>query len=742
MSEKQRGNVSVSCLLASVLLAGWTASSSGGGESPRFRPVAASALMGSPDPLPLETEIAFPRLQFERPLEFTYAHDGTDRVFVVEQHGVIHVFANQADVARTDVFLDIQQVVSREGNEEGLLGLAFHPRYRENGEFFVYYSTRPRASVLSRFRVSPENPNRADRESEEELLRIPQPYSNHNGGSIKFGPDGFLYIGMGDGGSAHDPQGNGQSLETLLGKVLRIDVDRRSDGKRYAIPPDNPFVGQGPRVREEIWALGVRNIWRLGFDRETGDLWAGDVGQNRYEEIDLIVRGGNYGWKMREGKHPFEPQAARAGGPLIEPLVDYYHSEGRSVTGGLVYRGSRLPEYRGAYFYGDFVSGTVWVCRLDGANVIENRQVARTGLAISAFGEDQAGELYFTAFDGHLHRFRLREIDLEATRRAFPQRLSDTGLFADVAAHRPIAGAIPYDVNVPLWSDHAGKDRFFVLPRAAAVQFDERDAWEFPVGTVFVKTFALDLNRQHPGPSRRLETRLLVHAPEGWAGSTYLWNEAQTDATLLDGALTKTYAVQTADGVVQQEWYFPSRADCLTCHTPATKFVLGLNTRQMNRDLDYGAGPANQIEHLGGLGVFTRPLPAAERWEAYPRWGDRQAAAERLARAYLDVHCAMCHGPGGLRGQNPDLSFHTPLAKTGLLGRAPGQGRVGPEGSMLLTPGDAERSELYARMSLRGARQMPPLATSVIDGDALAVLHRWIKKKGTGVVSLDAASIR
>ena len=178
--------------------------------------------------------------------------------------------------------------------------------------------------------------------------------------------------------------------------------------------------------------------------------------------------------------------------------------------------------------------------------------------------------------------------------------------------------------------------------------------------------------------------------------------------------------------MVQQDWYFPSREDCLTCHTPATNFALGLNTRQMNRDLDYGAGPANQLEHLGRWGIFQQPLPPAERWEAYPRWGDPQAPAASLARAYLDVHCAMCHGPGGLRGQNPDLSYHAPLAKTGLLQRPPGQGRVGPEGSMLLAPGDAERSELYARMSHRGTRQMPPLATSVIDDDALAVLRRWI----------------
>jgi glucose/arabinose dehydrogenase len=355
----------------------------------------------------LEAERVFPKLRFERPLEFTYAPDGSQRVFVVEQHGVIHVFENRNDVEKTTVFLDIHEVVSREGNEEGLLGLAFHPKYPDNGEFFVYYSTKPRASVISRFRVSKDDPARAVRESEEELMRIEQPYSNHNGGSMKFGPDGYLYIGLGDGGAGGDPHGHGQNLGTLLGSMLRIDVDHKDPGKAYAIPNDNPFVRR-PGARGEIWAYGLRNVWRLSFDRKTGDLWVGDVGQDRYEEVDRIVRGGNYGWKLREGLHPFDPQARQTGSKLIDPLAEYGRSEGASVTGGVVYRGARLPEYEGAYFYGDFVSGNVWILRFDGRKVTENRKVASTGLPISAFGEDAQGELYFTAFDGHLYQFRQR----------------------------------------------------------------------------------------------------------------------------------------------------------------------------------------------------------------------------------------------------------------------------------------------------------------------------------------------
>lgn len=696
-----------------------------------FRAVDTSRLMGSPDPMPLEAERVFPNLSFNRPLEFTYAPDGSNRVFVVEQEGKIHVFANDPGVKETKIFLDITEVVSRDGNEEGLLGLAFHPDYRENGEFFVYYSTRPRASIVSRFRVSPDDPEWADRGSEERLLRIEQPFGNHNGGSIRFGPDGYLYIGLGDGGSAHDPLGHGQNLETLLGSILRIDVDRRDEGKKYAVPEDNPFVLMGDRARGEIWAYGLRNVWRLAFDRATGDLWAGDVGQNRYEEVDLIKRGGNYGWNIREGFHPFHPDDRKNPGPLIDPLAEYYHSEGLSITGGLVYRGERLPEYVGAYFYADYVSGQVWILRQEDGTVTENRKVARTGLPITAFGEDAQGEMVFTAFDGHLYRFRKRDIDVDAVRRAFPKKLSETGMFQSVRDLHPAAGLIPYEVNVPLWSDGASKQRFIALPAKRKVGFHERAAWEFPVGTVLVKTFFLELDRRRPTELRRLETRLFVHAPNGWHGYTYVWNEDRTEAELLEGALTRTYQIRTADGVTEQSWYFPSGADCMACHTKSAGFVLGPNTRQFNRTHDYGGFQANQIETLDHVGVFSGRLPKpVTELEAYPEWNASSKPLDASVRAYLDVNCANCHNPAGIAGSRPDLRWHAPLKQMGLIGMPAGQGRLGPSDSLLVTPGDPKRSELLLRMSTRGSRQMPPLATNMVDRTAVELIERWIAQWG------------
>ncbi|MGB9688508.1 PQQ-dependent sugar dehydrogenase [Thermogutta sp.] len=579
-----------------------------------------------------------------------------------------------------------------------------------------------------------------------------------------------------DGGTANDPFGAGQDLKTLLGKILRIDVDHRDPGLAYAIPKDNPFAGRNDGSRGEIWAYGLRNVWRLAFDRVTGDLFAGDVGQNRYEEVDLIVRGGNYGWKIREGFHPFDPTAPQTGDVLIDPLVEYFRHEGMSVTGGRVYRGQRIPEFYGAYFYGDYVTGNVWILRLDeNKQVIENRKVARTGLNISSFGEDAAGELYFTAFDGYVYRFRKRSGNLSAIAAAFPRKLSETGLFADAADLVPSEGLLPYDVNVPLWSDGAMKQRFLALPRGQSVTFSEKGQWQFPEGTVLVKTFFLPASAMAAGQSprtvsaaelanprqwRRLETRLLVRTPEGWQGYTYVWNDAQTDAELLDGAKTAEVLAVTPTGREKFSWYFPSRSDCMACHTPAAGFVLGLNTRQLNRPVVPGfsfslnannenapsskgtereklathsesGASLNQIALWRAMGIFTeQPQGDPESWEAYLDWFTVSPATaeqrQELVRAYLDANCAMCHVPDGIVNR-PDFRYHTPLERAQLIGVNPGQGQVGPQGSKIVRPGSPEASELWHRLRLRGPRQMPPLASNRADERAVSLVEQWIR---------------
>ncbi len=344
---------------------------------------------------------AFPQLTFDRPLCVTFADDGSDRLYVVEQIGRIHVIDGTAPTSHSHVFLDITSRVRTVHNEEGLLSLAFHPEYSSNGHFFVYYSaSNPRRTVLSRFSVREANPDVADQESEVVILEVEQPYGNHNGGTVLFGPDGYLYLSLGDGGSAGDPHGHGQNLASLLGKIIRIDVNRQYEGLPYSIPPDNPFVSR-KNSRPEIWSYGLRNVWRMSFDRLTGDLWAGDVGQNKWEEIDVIVKGGNYGWNLREGAHPYK--STRPDSSLIEPVTEYGRSQGASVTGGYVYRGRKHPSLQGLYLYADFVLGTIWGLRYANGRVSESSILLEQPNNISSFGETADGELLVTCFDGHLY---------------------------------------------------------------------------------------------------------------------------------------------------------------------------------------------------------------------------------------------------------------------------------------------------------------------------------------------------
>jgi glucose/arabinose dehydrogenase len=375
-------------------------------------------------PLPLEPEVAFPDLEWTgwekeekgklvqlRPLVLTHAGDGSNRVFVATEQGVVHVFPNDQKATKTKVFLDLQKKVKYDDkeNEEGFLGLCFHPRYKETGEFFAFYNPKRLTTVISRFRVSKDDPDRADPASEEVLFRVERPYWNHAGGTIVFGPDGYLYAVLGDGGLGNDPHENGQNLKTFLGKVLRLDVDHKDEGKAYAIPKDNPFVGRKD-AKPEIYCYGLRNPWRMAFDRKTGQLWCADVGQNLWEEIDHLVAGGNYGWNRREGLHPFGAKGTGPRPEFIDPIWEYHHDVGKSITGGTVYRGTRVPELEGHYLYADYVTNKLWALKYDESakRVVANHPIPDKGVPVMSFGEDEAGDVYFmtyTASGRGIYRF-------------------------------------------------------------------------------------------------------------------------------------------------------------------------------------------------------------------------------------------------------------------------------------------------------------------------------------------------
>ncbi|QDS94866.1 Quinoprotein glucose dehydrogenase B precursor [Roseimaritima multifibrata] len=368
-------------------------------------------------PLPIKVVEAYPNLRIERPVAITGAGDGSGRLFIASQMGDIYsIDQKDEQVEEATPYLDLRSVVRYvdKENEEGLLGLAFHPDHKTNGELFVYYTTsrRPHVSIISRFTAKPGQPGPVDLQSEEILMTIQQPFWNHNGGTLAFGPDGYLYVALGDGGKGNDPLGSGQDLSKLLGSVLRIDVDTEAEGRPYGIPADNPFVDRG-HAWPEIYAYGIRNIWRMAFDPKTGDLWAADVGQNLWEEVNLIVKGGNYGWSLREGGHRFDANgkgvAPRA--DLIEPLIEYPHTEnwGKSITGGAVYRGSRVPELDGYYLYGDYISGLLWGLKYDRETkkVVANRPIDWDRLQIFTFGQTDDGEVLMSTMmgGGRIYRF-------------------------------------------------------------------------------------------------------------------------------------------------------------------------------------------------------------------------------------------------------------------------------------------------------------------------------------------------
>jgi uncharacterized repeat protein (TIGR03806 family) len=696
-----------------------------------------SRLHGSPEPPPpYRTERAFPKLKFYEPLDMAHA-PGRNRLAVAERPGKIFTFVNRPDVEKADLLLELPG--------KTIYGFAFDPR----AEFvYVTYLVDPKkesatGTRVARFTVSKDEPPRCDPKSEKVIIEWPS--GGHNGGCLKFGPDGYLYIGTGDGSGIADERQTGQDLSDLFGAILRIDVNRPEPGKGYGIPADNPFVGR-PGARAENYAYGLRQPWRFSFDRKSGQLWCGEVGQDLWEMVYKIQKGGNYGWSIREGAHSFRPERPQGSTPILPPLFEHSHADFRSLTGGYVYHGKRLPELAGAYLYGDFDTGRVWMYREGVRSSRRQQELARTTYRIVSFGEDEAGELYLVDFmGGGLHQ--LVKAPPATAQAPFPRKLSETGLFASTAAHKPAPGVIPYSVNASLWGDHTQKERFLAIPGAAKIGFDEvtypqpspgaPPGWRFPDGTVLVKTFALEMERGNPATKKRLETRLLHFqqfpgsdevGDQYWRGYTYVWNDAQTDAELLDEkGLDKHLKIKVGDKVVEQSYHFPSRAECALCHNNAPKFALGVNTLQMNRDHDYGGVVANQLATLEHIGLFTKPLPAPP--EKLPRladYDDAKKSVEVRARSYLHSNCSHCHMKWG--GGNAEFKLLTtiPVRDMGIVDVLPAHGSFGLKDARLVAPGAPERSILLHRMNLTGLGRMPHIASHLVDENAVRLVREWI----------------
>ena len=654
---------------------------------------------------------------------------------------------------------------------------------------------------VSRFTTRADNPNFADPASELILIEQEDQAGNHNGGDLHFGPvDKYLYISFGDEGDQNDARNNSQRItKDFFSAICRIDVDKKPGNrepnlhpnpaqsdpatnavKRYETPPgsgnflaaysiplDNPFVSSAeggpwsgsfngsaitaanlPYVRSEFWAVGLRNPWRMSFDLPTGsppvaDLWVGDVGGDTREEITIAVKGGNYGWNYREG---FIARPGSGTPPTgftsLPPVYDYPHNgdtsvdatfRGNSVTGGLVYRGSRFSALSGAYVFADYVSGNVWTLRRNGAAAPSVVRIAGEG-GISAFGKDPSNGDVLIA---NLNSDRIRRLVTGTPNSNFPAALSATGLFADLTDLSPNPGLLPYTVNLPFWSDHAAKRRWFTIPdNVSKITWSRDGSWTFPTGQIWVKHFDMPLTRSNPPqqtdpatPSKRIETRVLVKNAAGAYGVSYRWNDSGTEAALVpDEGADFDLSVTQNGAAYTQRWHIPGRAECIICHTPQAGHSLSMNTRQFNVANVIHGFADNQIDLLKNAGYFSNATEPVNVLPRHIKPAETAYPVEARMRSWLDVNCAYCHKAGGTATPSAwDGRIALTLDQTGLID-GPASNNGGDPLNKLVVPGDTTHSILLNRVAVtNGFTRMPPVGSNETDQTNIALLTEWIQ---------------
>ncbi|MGE0607198.1 MAG: PQQ-dependent sugar dehydrogenase [Pirellulales bacterium] len=750
-----------------------------------------STVVGSPEPPPpYKVARAYPDLTISFPIAVARQPDSDRLLFITQTKpyapSAVHRMVDDPGVKEFETLWKPDATA---------YGITFHPEFAKNGYVFIgsngnYGEKGPKKCRISRFTIDREPPYKFDVESEKVIIEWES--DGHNGGDMAFGNDGMLYVTSGDGTSDSDTNITGQDLTKLLAKVLRIDVEHPDEGRLYSVPKDNPFRNLAG-ARPETWAYGFRNPWRITVDRKTGHVWVTQNGQDLWEQVYLVQRGANYGWSVMEGGHPFYLSRQVGPTPISKPTIDHPHSEARSLTGGVVYYGEKLPELRGAYIYGDYSTGKIWAVKHNGDRIEWHKELTDSPLAITGFGIDKHGELLIADHrDNDKGAFFHLEVnptdDLPPS--TFPRKLSESGLFSDVAQHAMQPGVIPYSVNSPLWSDGAHKERFMALPSKEGIDrkidYTATRGWNLPEETVLVKSFALEMEQGQPDSRKWIETRFMTKQQGEWVGYSYIWNDEQTDAELVEAAgrdreftIRVPESAEFPDGVRKQVWRYPSRAECMVCHSRAANYVLGLSTLQMNKDHDYHGVAENQLSLLSHLGLLrvkgsaelttllrdelkaqgledasvnarmatftTAPgqrkpaeetstlLPAAP--ERIPRLAnpyDDAAGLTARARSYLHANCAHCHVDAGGGNAQINLEFAVSLDKMKLIDEPPLHHKFDLTEPRLIASGSPERSVLLHRVAKLGPGRMPQLATSVVDKQAVEMLRAWIKELGSG----------
>ncbi len=686
----------------------------------------------------LSLQRRFPNLSLTLPLKMIQPPNDSSVWYLAQQTGQIIRFSNDNNLPNSEKETYLT-VPSYFGNDErGFLGMAFSPGWPDKQEIYVNYisfTNSVNRSIISRLVITDDS-TLPVQFNEEILLTINQPYTNHNGGNMEFGNDGYLYIGMGDGGSSGDPQNNSQNTKTLLGSLLRIHVngipfidDNNPDN--YQIPSSNIFssnttkcpTGIGSLDCPEIYAWGLRNPWRWSFDKDNQRLWLADVGQNAREEINIITNGKNYGWRCKEGSKDF----IGCSGDFENPVHEYDRSNNdRSVTGGYVYRGTSAPSLNGKYIFGDYESGRIWALEQNNGAYIAT-ELFDTDYKIASFAENNDGEIYFFNYiAGEIYQIvQTGGGSSGVSDDGMPNQLSDFGCItvnngkAKVKAIED--GVIPYEPNARFWSDDAEKARWLSIPNNTTIDPGNDWQWEYPEGTVTVKNFVV--------ADKLIETRFFVRHPDGgWAGYTYEWNEEETNATRVVGGKTRTLTHNN-----NQEWIYPSEGQCMQCHTAASGYLLGASTAQLNRQLTYPNSIVpdgitdNQLSTLNHIGFFSPEIIQPSVEITIPDPTEESNTLTERAKAYLHTNCASCHQPDGGTQASIDLRYQIPLADMGVCNINPSLGNIDINNAKIVSPGDSTTSVLLKRMQLRNDdNQMPPIGSHIIDLEGLELISQWI----------------
>ncbi len=745
----------------------------------------------TPPPTGYQVVDAFPGLTINQPLALRPAPGAaySNMLFIVERRGYVSYIpdvtaANPVRMVLLDITNQVSYDTSAIDGERGLLSVDFHPGFATNGFFYVTYIVdvgNPYSERLARFTANPTNLT-VNTNTQVILWSTTKREFNHNAGDLHFGNDGYLYVSMGDEGAQYNFHTNAQRLDvSLYSGILRLDVDKRpgnleplppaatvptltipTDGNGhafYSIPADNPFLGVSNlygtpvdtnHLRGEFYAIGIRHPWRFSIDPATGEIWVGHVGQDLYESVDLIRKGGNYGWPYYEGTHltlmnyPTQPTMfpPPSGFVLDAPIYEYNHPAvagsdpaftGLDVNGSLVYHGARIPQLTNAYIFGDFdLGGSIWALRRTNNSVTVERLTGQYGECAFAADPNNGDVLMCNYIQNKIQRL----VTADAANSTFPAKLSDTGIFADLASLTPNPGIVSYEPIISFWSDYAIKRRWFCIPDTTNQMGFAADAnWTFPNGMMWVKHFDLELTRNDPATKKRIETRVLVKTTNGCYGVSYQWNDAGTEAFLVpDGGTNFNVNVLDGTNAITQQWEIPSRSSCLACHTAVAGYALSFNTRELNQATNMNEVTGNQLTILSQAGYLNTNVTAPQTLPAFATSTDSTQSLEYRVRSYLSENCVQCHQPGGSGTASWDARPWLTLSQTMLINGTPDNNGGNPL-NKLIVPGNTNNSVLLQHVAANGFSRMPPLATHQLDPDAINLLTAWISTELTNYQS-------